>query len=413
MLEDVLQTAKAAARTLSQTSTSQRNSILSTMAELVREHASDILNANHHDVATAKQAGLDPTRSARLMLSEAKLDALATGLATVAQLPDPLGRGERWTLPNGLVLERARVPLGAVGLIYESRPGVTIEAVSLALKSGNSIILRGGREAHASNHTIAELWRSALSAIGLPPTAVQLLSDPDRSLARALMHLDGLDLLIPRGGAALIQTVVQEATVPVIETGVGNCHLYVDRDADMAMAVRILRDGKVGNPSVCNALETVLVHREAAHEFLVQAAEALSPYGVVWHGDPTVSAVLSNAVPASDEDWSEEYLGLHLAARVVDDVDAAIDHITQYGTHHSESIVTNNYATGQHFLSAVDAAVVYWNASTRFSDGNEFGFGAEVGISTQKLHARGPMGLDALTTMKTTVYGSGQTRDIP
>ncbi len=411
MLENELASAKDAGQVLAQSSAAQRNAILTRMRDLIHANIADILKANEADMAQAEESGLDEPRRNRLRLTAPKLESLCQGLGTVAQLPDPLGRGQRWTLPNGLVLEQVNVPLGVIGLIYESRPGVTIEAVSLALKSGNSILLRGGREAQHSNQAIADLWQMALSTTGLPQAGVQLLHDPDRRLARELMHLKGLDLLIPRGGTSLIRTVVEEATVPVIETGVGNCHLYVDSQADVDMAVQILLDGKMGNPSVCNALETVLVHQDVKDTFLLKAANTLTQHGVQWHGDDAVRAILPQAIPATEEDWSSEYLGLHLAARVVPNLDVAIAHIRQYGTNHSESIVTNDYPTGQKFLAAVDAAVVYWNASTRFSDGNEFGLGAEVGISTQKLHARGPMGLTALTTMKTVAYGSGQTRD--
>ncbi len=411
MLDECLKKAKAAQVHLARASSSERNAVLSRMEQLLSHRQAEILEANREDLAAAR-ADLDAPRTVRLALSLASLSGLQQGLTTVRQLPDPLGRGHRWTLPNGLVLEQVRVPLGVIGLIYESRPGVSVEAPGLALKSGNSILLRGGREAQRSNAVLVELWRQALAEVGLPQDTVQLLSDPDRTLARQMMHLTGLDLLIPRGGPALIQTVVSQATVPIVQTGVGNCHLYIDRAADIPMALNILEDGKIGNPAVCNALETVLIHKDV-HEVVIPAAfERLARHGVVWHGDRAVQALLPDAVPATEDDWSEEYLGLHLAARVVDSLDDALHHISRYGTGHSESIVTSDYPTGQEFLAAVDAAVVYWNASTRFSDGHQFGFGAEVGISTQKLHARGPMGLDALTTMKTLALGSGQTRDL-
>lgn len=412
MLEEFLQKAKTAQIQLAQTSSSERNAVLSRMERLLNDRQAVVMAANREDVAAAAHTGLDASRTARLALSSTSLASLQQGLVTIRQLPDPLGRGQRWTLPNGLVLEQVRVPLGVIGLIYESRPGVSVEAPGLSLKSGNSILLRGGREAHRSNEVLVELWREALADVGLPENAVQLLTDTDRTVARQMMHLTGLDLLIPRGGPSLIKTVVSEATVPVVQTGVGNCHLYIDRAADIPMALNILEDGKIGNPSVCNALETVLIHKDIHESVLPAAFERLTRHGVVWHGDRAVQALLPDAMPATEEDWSEEYLGLHLAARVVDSLDDALHHIRCYGTGHSESIVTNDYPTGQQFLTAVDAAVVYWNASTRFSDGHQFGFGAEVGISTQKLHARGPMGLDALTTLKTLALGSGQTRDI-
>jgi glutamate-5-semialdehyde dehydrogenase len=288
---------------------------------------------------------------------------------------------------------------------------VTVEAGGLAIKSGNAIILRGGKEARASIQSLAEAWRKALEASGLPADVIQCLDDPDRRLPEALMHLQGLDLLIPRGGRGLIETVVKEATVPVIETGIGNCHLYVDRDADLEMGLSLLVDGKLGNPAVCNALETLLVHRAVAAEFLPLAAERLGREGVVFHGDEAALALVPSMEPAQESDFADEYLGLEIAVKVVGDIDEALNHIRRYGSMHSEAIVTDSYRIGQAFLDQVDAACVYWNASTRFSDGFEFGLGAEVGISTQKLHARGPMGLEALTTWKTIAYGHGQTRD--
>ncbi|MCY0897692.1 MAG: glutamate-5-semialdehyde dehydrogenase [Firmicutes bacterium] len=410
-LDVQLRQAKEAQRQLGNTTTTQRNAVLEAMVALIEEHEDSILAANQDDLQAAAQHGVEGPRLARLGLTREKLSSLVEGLRTVIQLADPLGRGQRWTLPNGLILQQVRVPLGVIGLIYESRPGVTIEATSLAVKSGNAILLRGSREALHTNQALVDLWQTALRKTDLSPDLVQLVADPDRSVARALMHLKGLDLLIPRGGAALIQSVVQEATVPVVETGVGNCHLYVDAEADQEMALHILLDGKMGNPAVCNALETLLVHRNIHETFLPRAYDLLSSYHVVWHGDETVLRLIPDAVPATEEDWAEEYLGLHLAVKVVDSAEEALAHIARYGSGHSESIVTNDYRRGQEFLSRVDAACVYWNASTRFSDGFQFGFGAEVGISTQKLHARGPMGLDALTTIKTVAYGSGQTRD--
>lgn len=411
MLEDLLVAAKSAQSALAQTSSMVRNDLLTAMSERVLANQSIVLVANQTDVTTARASGLDGPRLARLELSQNKLSSLTEGLKSVAQLPDPLGRGQSWTLPNGLALQQVRVPLGVIGLIYESRPGVTLEAASIALKSGNSLLLRGGREAIHTNQVLTELWRDTLVEHGLPADAVQLIEDPDRTAARALMHLNGLDLLIPRGGASLIRTVTEQATVPVIETGVGNCHLYVDSAANLEMALHVLQDGKMGNPSVCNALETVLVHRDIKEVFLKQAATTLAPHGVVWHGDPEVAAIIPQSLVATETDWMNEYLDAQIAAKVVSGLDEAVNHINHYGSRHSESIITDDYPTGQQFLRRVDAAIVYWNASTRFSDGYQFGFGAEVGISTQKLHVRGPMGLEALTTIKTIGYGSGQTRD--
>lgn len=412
MLDTLLHKAQSAQAALAPLSSQRRNHLLIAMADQVSFQSDQILKANHDDVDRARQDGLDGPRLARLGLSESKLKALSTGLRELAQIQDPLGRGDRWTLANGLILDRVRVPLGVIGLIYESRPGVTLEATALALKSGNAILLKGGREALATNQELVELWRSTLTREGLPQDLVQLISDTTRTAARELMHLTGLDLLIPRGGASLIRTVADQATVPVIETGVGNCHLYVDQHADLEMALKILLDGKMGNPSVCNALETVLIHQAITDAFIPRAVEMLKPYGVIWHGDQDVLARIPEALAAQESDWADEYLDVHIAAKVVDDLDQALGHIQRYGTRHSESIVTEHYPTGHQFLSRVDAAVVYWNASTRFSDGHEFGFGAEVGISTQKLHARGPMGLEALTTWKTLAYGTGQTRDL-
>lgn len=412
MLEPLYRAARQAQPILAHASTAQRNRVLTTMADLLARHESRILAANREDCREAASTGLDGARQARLTLSEDKIAGLINSLHTVANCADPLGQGRRWTLPNGLVLSQVTVPLGVIGIIYESRPGVTIEVPALALKSGNALLLRGGREARLTNQALTSLWHEALAAQGWPADLIQLIEDPSRALAVELMHLDGLDLLIPRGGAALIQAVTQQATVPVIETGVGNCHLYVDQHADLDQAVHLLLDGKMGNPSVCNALETVLVHRDVKQAFFARAVPQLQPFGLVWHADLEAQAEIPEARLASEIDWKEEYLDAHLAAKVVGSLDEALAHIARYGSGHSEAIATEHYPTGQEFLRRVDAAVVYWNASTRFSDGFQFGFGAEVGISTQKLHARGPMGLQALTTTKTLGYGSGQTRDL-
>jgi glutamate-5-semialdehyde dehydrogenase len=413
VLEDMLRRAKAAQAGLARASAAQRDKALAAMANAVRSATDEVLAANREDLARPESQALSPSLRRRLELSAGKLEDLATGLEAVAALPDPLGRGTGLrTLPNGLRLEQVRVPLGVIGLIYESRPGVTVEASGLAVKSGNALILRGGREALASNEALVRALRAALADTGFDPDVLQLITDPDRRWATALMHLHGLDLLIPRGGAELIQTVAREATVPVIETGVGNCHLYVDRAADLDMALAILRDGKVGNPAVCNALETLLVHRDVAQAFLPRAYEKLAADGVRFHGDEAARALVPAMEPATEADWAREYLDLELAVAVVDSLDQALAHIARYGTRHSEAIVTNDYPTGLRFHQEVDAAVVYWNASTRFTDGFQFGLGAEVGISTQKLHARGPMGLEALTTIKTLAWGQGQTRDL-
>jgi glutamate-5-semialdehyde dehydrogenase len=409
--QDALDKSRLAQKVLALAPAATRSQVLINLADLLEKDSTLVLAANRKDMSEARLRGLDAARTARLELSGAKLAGLAASLRAVARLPDPLGSGRRWTLPNGMVMNQVRVPLGCLGLIYESRPGVTVEAASLALKSGNAIILKGGREAAHSNGALVALWKQALAASSLPEDAVIGLDSATREPARALMHLKGLDLLIPRGGPELIRTVTEEATVPVIATGVGNCHLYVDESADAAMALNILEDSKMGNPSVCNAVETMLVHRALKEEFLPKAKTRLDRHNVIWHGDAEVLAIISDAMAAGESDWEEEYLGPHLACRIVSGLEEALSHIDRYGTGHSESIVANHAPTGQQFLDRVDAAVVYWNASTRFSDGGEFGFGAEVGISTQKMHARGPMGLEALTTIKTVAMGSGQTRD--
>lgn len=409
----MLSQAKAAQKALALAPGRERNRALLAMADLLVEETEAVMAENRRDLEAAGQEGLSGPLLKRLELTPKKLSELAEGLRQVARLPDPLGRGEgRRQLDNGLKIEVVHVPLGVIGLIFESRPGVVVEAAALTVKSGNAVILRGGHEAQRSNQALVQLWRRALGSAGLPEDAVQLVPSTDRQYVEGMMHLRGLDLLIPRGGAGLINRVVHEATVPVIETGVGNCHLYVHRAADLNMAAHILRDGKVGNPAVCNALETLLVDRAIKEQFLPLAWETLREDGVVFHGDEETRALLSDAIPATEKDWAEEYLSLDLAVKIVDGLEEALAHIARYGSGHSEAVVTNDYAVGQAFLDSVDAAAVYWNASTRFTDGFQFGLGAEVGISTQKLHARGPMGLEALTTVKTIAYGQGQTRDL-
>lgn len=411
MLTTMLDKAKRAQSQLAVSTGKMRNDVLNAMEQMIRESADDILGANDKDMAAATALPLPLQK--RLQLTRDKLRNLSEGLMQLVQLPDVLGQGQVKQLPNGLSVQTTRVPLGVIALIFESRPGVCIEAASLAIKSGNAVLLRGGKEAIYSNRAIVELWHKALKEVlGLSSDLIQLIEDPERIYAQQLMQLKGLDLLIPRGGASLIQSVVANATVPVIETGVGNCHLYVDKQADLAMALKILRDGKVGNPSVCNALETILVHEEVAHAFLPMMASLGDREGIVFHGDAYTQQRIAGVIPATEEDWSQEYLDLDIAVRVVSNQDEAIKHIAHYGSGHSEAIVTNSYGEGMDFLTRVDAAAVYWNASTRFTDGFQMGLGAEVGISTQKLHARGPMGLEALTTTKLVVMGHGQTRDI-
>jgi glutamate-5-semialdehyde dehydrogenase len=414
VLGKMLKQARGAWTQWQQEAFSKRDAALAKMAARLEQAADELESVNAEEVQAARAAGLPPALLNRLALPAAAVGRLAQGLRALIALPDPLAQGRSLrVLPNGIRLEVVPVPLGVMALIFESRPGVTADAAGLALKSGNAVLLRGGREALKTNRLLARLLRDGLSEAGLPPDLVQLVDSADRAYVDALLHLDGLDLLIPRGGAGLIQRVKREATVPVIETGVGNCHVYVDQGANLDMALAIVRDAKVGNPAVCNAAETVLVHRAVAAEFLPRLEEVLGRHGVTLHAEPNALAYLSEAQAAEETAFESEYLSLDLAVRVVDDLEMAVDHIRQYGTGHSEAIVTNDYAAGLAFQRTVDAAVVYWNASTRFTDGGQFGFGTEVGISTQKLHARGPMGLAALTTDKTLAFGTGQTRDFP
>ena len=349
----------------------------------------------------------------RLRLTPERIHAMAEGLQLTAALPDPLGREDYAVRrPNGLEIHRVRVPLGVVGMIYEARPNVTTDAIGLCLKSGNAVLLRGGSDALRSNAVIADVLSRAAYAAGIPAGAIQMLAMKERSAVDVMTHLTGLlDVLIPRGGAGLIRHIVESSSVPVIETGSGICHIYVDRSADLTMACRIVRNAKVSRPSVCNAAETVLVHRDIAAAFLTQMAEQLRVDGVELRGCAETCAILSDVAAATEEDWATEYGDLILSVRVVADMDAALRHINRYGTGHSEAIVTNDIRTAHAFQQRADASTVYVNASTRFTDGFEFGFGAEIGISTQKLHARGPMGLETLTSTKYLVYGEGQVRE--
>ncbi|MEL7608996.1 MAG: glutamate-5-semialdehyde dehydrogenase [Bacillota bacterium] len=405
------QIAKKAALRLMTTSSRERDGALVAMADALVERTGEILAANALDMEAARGAGRPAAMLDRLSLNAARVEAMAEGLRKVAALADPIG-GEDFSLkrPNGLSIGCRRVPLGVVGIIYEARPNVTADAAGLCIKSANACVLRGGREALNSNAAIVNVLTGAVSG-GVFDGAIQLLCDDSREGAAEMMKLNGLiDVLIPRGGASLIKSVVQNATVPVIETGVGNCHVYVDASADIGMAADIVFNAKCSRPSVCNAMETLLVNSAVAKTALPAIAERLKAKNVELRGCERTRAILPGALPASEEDWTCEYLDYILAIKVVDSVDEAIDHINRYGTMHSESIVTADYANAERFLDRVDAAAVYVNASTRFSDGEEFGFGAEIGISTQKLHARGPMGLKALTTIKYVVRGNGQTR---
>jgi len=406
------QRARAAARVLALRTDGARQEALEQMAAALTRRTPEILAENARDLTAAEADGMSAALLDRLRLTEGRLADMAGAVRGVAALPDPLGRVTMdETRPNGLRITRVSVPLGVLAVIFEARPNVTADSAALAVRSGNAVILRGGREAIRSNRAIAAALREGLRASAVPEDAVQLVEDVSRESAQALMSLRGyVDLLIPRGGAGLIRAVVDNARVPVIETGAGTCHTYVDRSADPAMAARIICNAKTQRPSVCNACECILVHREIAARALPVIWAELKKKGVELRGDPEVRAVLAEARPAGADDWGREYGDLILAARVVGSMDEALDHIARYGTGHSECIVTEDRAAAEEFLRRVDAAAVYVNASTRFTDGGEFGFGAEIGISTQKLHARGPLGLSALTSWKYLVRGSGQIR---
>jgi len=402
-----------ASRVLASAGTAKKNMALEYIADALIESAGSILSANEEDVKAAKNAGTRASMIDRLTLTEERIKGIADGVRKVALLEDPVGKSDGgWQRPNGLKIQKVRVPLGVIGIIYEARPNVTVDAAALCLKSGNACLLRGGRDALRSNLELARIMRKAIAKAGLPEDCVQVLEDTSHETAQKMMKLNKyIDVLIPRGGRGLIRSVVENSTVPVIETGAGNCHVYVDESADIDMAVNIIFNAKTSRPSVCNAAETLLVHKNIAREFLPRAKEMLDKKHVELRGDELTREILGNSVvPATEEDWETEYNDYILAVKTVSSTDEAIAHINKYGTRHSEAIVTDSFANSQKFLREVDAAAVYVNASTRFTDGNEFGFGAEIGISTQKLHARGPMGLDELTTVKYQIIGSGQVR---
>ena len=404
--------AKAASVKLALASTDTKNTALHSAAKALIENTEYILTENTKDIDAAKQNGMNEGLLDRLTLTPERIKAMADGIIQITKITDPIGEVvSKFSRPNGLEISEVRVPLGVVGIIYEARPNVTADAAALCLKSGNACILRCGKEAHRSSMAITKIIREAIKAAGLPEDAVALVEDTSRESAVALMKLSSyLDVIIPRGGAGLIRTVVENATVPAIETGTGNCHIFVDVSADLEMAKSIVINAKTSRPSVCNAEEKLLVHREIAEEFLPDILSALSEKGVEIVGDEMVCEIYPDTTPALDTDWETEYLALKIGVKVVDSIDAAIEHINKYGSRHSEAIITDNYENSQKFLQEIDAAAVYVNASTRFTDGFEFGFGAEIGISTQKLHARGPMGLKALTTTKYTIRGNGQIR---
>ncbi|AEB74246.1 glutamate-5-semialdehyde dehydrogenase [Lentilactobacillus buchneri] len=409
-LIEIGKNAKAAAYKLNLLDTATKNRILNEFAIALGQNAELILTANQKDLANATDM---PSKfTDRLKLTSQRIADMAEGLRQVAGLADPIGDIDKgWENDAGLNIEKKRVPLGVIAMIFEARPNVTVDASALTFKSGNAVILRGGKEAINANLALAEVLRQVLSDNQLDENAIQILHDTSHDTANDLMHLNQyVDVLIPRGGAGLINAVVKNSTVPVIETGAGNCHVYVDKDAELQMAIDIVVNAKVQRPSVCNAAEKLLIHRDVAESMLPAIAEALEDHGVELRGDEASRQIVSSITPATQEDWSTEYNDLIMAVKVVDDEQAAIEHINQYSTGHSEVIISDNYQSGQEFLNKIDSACVYVNASTRFTDGFEFGFGAEIGISTQKLHARGPMGLNELTTTKYVIRGNGQVR---
>lgn len=406
-------TAKASTSQLGLLSTKTKNQILNQMAEALEANTQKIIAANQKDLAKADDYGIKETMKDRLRLDEARIQEMANGIRQVATLPDPIGNVDKmWQNADELMIGAKRVPLGVVGMIYESRPNVTTDAASLCFKTGNAVILRGGKEAFYSNQLLVAIMQAVLAQNDIHPGAIQFVDDISREVVQEMMRLnDYLDVLIPRGGAGLIQNVKNHATVPVIETGTGNNHVYIDKDANLEMAVKITMNAKTQRPSVCNAIETLLVHKDVASEVLPILEKELLAKNVEIRADQKALDYLTQASEATQADWETEFLDYILAIKVVDSLEEAISHINQYNTKHSEAIVTENYSAAQKFLNEVDAAAVYVNASTRFTDGFVFGFGAEIGISTQKLHARGPMGLDALTSIKYIIYGQGQVRN--
>ncbi len=416
-LEEKAKAAKAASRKLAFLSTETKNKALVTIAEALIDRQDEILAANRIDYEEAKASGMSEAMLDRLMLSSSRLEAMAQDVKTVAALPDPVGEVfEMRTLPNGLQVGKKRVPLGVIGAIYESRPNVTIDISSLCLKSGNAVVLRGGREAINSNSALAKAAQEACLNAGVPEGAIQFIESTERALVNHMLQMKGvIDLIIPRGGPGLIKLVSENATMPVITGGVGVCHTYVDKSADLSKAVAIAYNAKVQRPTVCNALDCLLVHSQVAQTYLPAIAREWSKAGVEMHCDERAMAILNpipdlKLVPAVDEDWGKEYLSLRAAIKVVDSLDETLGHIEKYGSGHSEAIVTEDYSAAMRFLNEVDAACVYANASTRFTDGAQFGLGAEIGISTQKFHARGPMALKELTSYKWIIFGTGQVR---
>lgn len=404
--------AKKAAYDLSILSTKTKNNALALMAKELLDSKEEIIRANKIDMQEAKNKNVSETLLDRLYLNDKRVEDMATGLLEIVKLPDPVGEIiSMWKRPNNLQIGQKRVPIGVIGIIYESRPNVTCDAAGLCLKSGNATILRGGSDAINSNKAIVKALRNGIEKSGLPKDAIQLVSDTDREVAQKMMRLNEyIDVLIPRGGENLIKSAVKNATIPVIETGTGNCHIYVDESADFNMAIDIVLNAKTQRPGVCNAAEKLLIHENISKEFLPKVVKALREKNVEIRGDEKSKEVVDDIILAKDEEWDKEYLDYIIAVKIVENVDEAIKHINNHGTKHSEAIITESYKNSQKFLERVDAAAVYVNASTRFTDGSEFGFGAEIGISTQKLHARGPMGLKELTSTKYIIYGNGQIR---
>lgn len=411
-LMEIGKRAKLAARAVGLAGADEKNRALAAIAEALTAHAAEIIEANRLDVDNARQRGVKESLVDRLVLDEKRIQGIADAIGELIELPDPIGEVlSMHKRPNGLLIGQKRVPMGVIGIIYEARPNVTVDAATLCLKAGSSVILRGGSDAIHSNTKLVSIMRQALKEASMPEDAICLIEDTDRKTATEMMKMKGyIDLLIPRGGAGLIQSVVENATVPVIETGTGNCHVYVDADADIAMAEAIIINAKTQRTGVCNAAESLLVHKDIAQAFLPGALKALQEKGVEIRGCERTAQYASSVLPATEEDYRTEFLDLILSVKVVDSLDEAIDHINEYSTGHSETIVTKSYDNANRFLEEVDSAAVYVNASTRFTDGGEFGFGAEMGISTQKLHARGPMGLKEITALKYIIYGNGQIR---
>ena len=412
MITEICKKAKSASVELAKLTAEAKNTALCRMANALEANAEKILVANLTDVDAAMHSGLKAALIDRLLLDQRKIQAMAKGLREVSALPDPIGTIlNTWTRPNGLIISQVRVPLGVVGIIYESRPDVTSDAAGICIKSGNAVILRGGSDALNSNVTIGEVLRDALMGTQVPVDAVQVVESADRKVAEELMQMrEYIDVLIPRGGADLIKTVVETSRIPVIETGTGNCHIYVEEDADLSKATPIVINAKCQRPGTCNAAEKLLVHSKIAERYLPVAIAALKEKGVEVRGDDETRRIVPDVKAATETDWYTEYLDLIIGVKVVKDLDEAIEHINKYGTHHSDSILTTDFDKAKRFIKEIDSAAVYWNASTRFTDGNQFGLGAEIGISTQKLHARGPMSAQHLTTTKYVVLGSGQIR---